>query len=112
MALIRELSKDGIVYPQAYSRIDVVRVTPQEVMVGILTYEDFDARMADANSIVNELHFTTYEVVAQDVYPSAYAFVKTLPGFEHAIDHNNPPEAPAPDVIDTTADVVGNDFIN
>ena len=97
MALIRNFSKDGVDYPEAYSRIDVVRVTPQEVMVGILTYEDFDARMAGANSIASELHFTTYDVVAHDVYPAAYTYVKTLPGYEGAIDHDNPPEAPAPE---------------
>ena len=95
MALVRDFTLEGVNYPQAYSRIDVVRVTPQQVMIGILTYEDFDARMNGANSICNEVHYTTYDTVAQDVYPAAYTYVKTLPGYENAVDHDNPPEAPA-----------------
>jgi hypothetical protein len=29
------------------------------------------------------------------VFPASYAFLKTLPEFAGAIDHDNPPEAPA-----------------
>jgi hypothetical protein len=36
--------------------------------------------------------------VAHDIFPASYEFIKTLPEFAGAIDHNNPPEAPAPEL--------------
>jgi hypothetical protein len=36
--------------------------------------------------------------VSADVFPASYAFLKTLPEFAGAIDHDNPPEALAPEL--------------
>ena len=97
MALIRDFTLDGVNYPQAYSRIDATRVTAQEASIGVLTYASLDDRLAGANPVWTEFFMTTYDTVAHDVFPASYAFVKTQPGYENAIDHNNPPEAPAPE---------------
>lgn len=98
MALIRDFTLEGVNYPQAYSRIDATRVTATEAGIGVLTYASFDDRMAGANPIWTEFFLTTYDTVAVNVFPASYAFIKTQPGYENAIDHDNPPEAPAPEL--------------
>lgn len=110
MALVRNFTHDGTNYPEAYSRIDAVRVTATDSSIGVLTYSDFASRQREENPVWTELFWVPSATVSHGVFPAAYAYVKTQPGFENAIDHENPPEAPA--VIDTTADVVSNDFIN
>ena len=94
MALIRDFTVDGVNYPQAYSRILVTRCDKASAYVYVLTYASFDDRMAGANPVWTEEHATELATVSADVFPASYAFVKTQPGFENAIDHNNPPEAP------------------
>jgi hypothetical protein len=98
MALIRDFTLDGVNYPQAYSRIDATRVTSTEAGIGVLTYASFDDRASGTSPIWTDLFLTTYDIVAHDVFPASYAFLKTLPEFAGAIDHNNPPEAPAPEL--------------
>lgn len=98
MALIRDFTLDGVNYPQAYSRIDATRVAAQEASIGVLTYASLEDRLGGVNPIWSEFFYTTYETVAQDVFPASYAFIKTQPGYEGAIDHDNPPEAPAPEL--------------
>ena len=98
MALIRDFTLDGVNYPQAYSRIDATRVTSTEAGMGVLTYANYDDRAAGASPIWTDFFLTTYDTVAHDVFPASYAFLKTLPEFAGAIDHNNPPEAPAPEL--------------
>lgn len=94
MALVRDITLEGVHYPEAYSRIDATRVTSTEAGIGVLTYASFDARMSGANPVWTEFFLTSYDTVAHDVFPASYAFLKTQPGFENAIDHNDPPEAP------------------
>lgn len=98
MALIRDFTLDGVNYPQAYSRILVTRCDKQEAFVYVCTYSSFEDRMAGANPIWTEEHATLLQTVAHDVFPASYAFLKTLPDFAGAIDHDNPPEAPAPEL--------------
>ena len=98
MALIRDFTLDGVNYPQAYSRIDATRVTAQEASIGVLTYASLEDRLGGVNPIWSQFFHTDYQTVAHDVFPASYAFVKTQPGYENAIDHNNPPEAPAPEL--------------
>lgn len=98
MALIRDFTLDGVNYPQAYSRIDATRVTAQEASIGILTYASLEDRLGGVNPIWSEFFYATYNTVAHDVFPASYAFIKTQPGYEGAIDHDNPPEAPAPEL--------------
>jgi hypothetical protein len=97
MALIRDFTVDGVNYPQAYSRILVTRCDKDSAYVYVLTYASFDDRMAGANPVWTEEHATELATVSADVFPASYAFLKTLPEFAGAIDHDNPPEAPAPE---------------
>ena len=97
MALIRDFTLDGVNYPQAYSRILVTRCDKQEAFVYVCTYSSFEDRMAGANPVWTEEHATELATVSADVFPASYAFLKTLPEFAGAIDHDNPPEAPAPE---------------
>lgn len=110
MALVRNFTLAGVNYPEAYSRILVTRCDKQEAFVYVCTYSSFDDRMAGANPIWTEEHSTQLATVAHDVFPASYAFLKTLPEFANAVDHDNPPESPA--VIDTTAEVVSNNLVN
>lgn len=117
MALVRNFTVDGTNYPEAYSRILVVRCDKESAYVFVLTYASFDDRMAGANPVWTEEHVTALDTVSFDVFPASYDFLKTLPEFAGAVDHNNPPEAtpvsnPTPEVIDTTAEVIDPTLIN
>ena len=98
MALVRDFTLDGVNYPQAYSRILVTRCDKDSAYVFVLTYASFDDRMAGANPVWTEEHATELATVSADVFPASYAFLKTLPEFAGAIDHDNPPEALAPEL--------------
>jgi hypothetical protein len=98
MALVRDFTLDGVNYPQAYSRILVTRCDKDSAYVFVLTYASFDDRMAGANPIWTEEHATELATVSADVVPASYAFLKTLPEFANAVDHDNPPEALAPEL--------------
>jgi hypothetical protein len=58
----------------------------------VCTYASFDDRMAGAEPIWTEEHGTILGTVAHDVFPASYAYLKTLPEFAGAVDHENPPE--------------------
>jgi len=95
MALVRSFTADdGTNYPEAYSRILVARCDKSNAYVYVLTYSSFDDRMAGDNPIWTEEHVTELAAVAHDVFPASYAFLKTLPEFAGAVDHDNPPESP------------------
>lgn len=94
MALIRDITIEGVHYPEAYSRIDATRVTSQASSIGVLTYANIQDRLDGVNPVWSEFLYTDYKTVAHDVFPASYAFLKTQPGFENAHDHNDPPEAP------------------
>jgi len=100
MALIRDFSLNGVHYPQAYSRIDATRVTAKEASIGMLTYATMEERLNGLTPVWSEFFYTDYATVAANVFPASYAFVKTQPGYQNAIDHDDPPEAPAVVVID------------
>lgn len=99
MALVRDFTAEGVQYPQAYSRILVVRCDKDSAYIYVLTYASFDDRMAGANPVWTEEHGTELATVSTDVFPASYTYLKTLPSFAGAVDHNNPPEAPAPELV-------------
>lgn len=98
MALVRDFTLGGVNYPQAYSRILVTRCDKDSAYVFVLTYASFDDRMVGANPVWTEEHATELATVSADVFPASYAFLKTLPEFANAVDHDNPPEALAPEL--------------
>lgn len=87
MALVRPIEVDGISYPQAYSRITTIRCDKADAYVYVCTYADEAARMAEAFPIFAEEHAASMASLAGDLFPKAYEFIKTCPGFEAAVDH-------------------------
>lgn len=104
MALIRNFTLDGVNYPEAYSRILVARCDKLSASIYVCTYATEGSRMANEDPVWTEEHIAPIEQIGSPVFSSCYDFLKSRPGFESAIDHDN---TPVPDVIDTTAEVVG-----
>lgn len=92
MALVRDITIEGVHYPEAYSRILVVRCDKDSAYVYVCTYSDIEARFRGDNPVWTEEPVAALGTVAHDVFPASYAFLKTQPGFENAVDHNDPPE--------------------
>lgn len=89
MAFTVEAPDDGqptVLYPAAYVRVFYVRATAQESYLLVCWYADADARERnDAPFKQLEYQVATSALVG-DVYPAAYAYLKTLPEFAGAID--------------------------
>jgi hypothetical protein len=103
MALIRPFTTaDGTHYPEAYSRVVTVRVDKNLGYVFVCTYADEDSRLLDASPIFAEEHSSLLAVFNGDVLVNAYSFLKTMPGFEDAVDHLPDPVPPVTLVVDTT----------
>jgi hypothetical protein len=103
MALIRPITVNDIEYPAAYSRITTIRADKADAYVYVCTYADEAARMADAFPIFAEEHVAPMASLTGDLFPKAYEFIKTCPGFEAATDHPfvDPAEVvePAPEPV-------------
>ncbi len=89
MALIRPFTHDGVDYPEAYSRITSVRGDKERVYVFVVTHPDEASRFRDDFPIGAEELWGAVSVISGDLFASAYAFVKTCPGYEEAVDHIN-----------------------
>lgn len=87
MALIRSFTKDEVVYPEAYSRITGIRCDKNDAYVFVCTYSDEAARFADDFPIHAEEHMSPLSTIEGDIFPLAYNFIKTCPGFEGTLDH-------------------------
>ena len=87
MALVRPITVNGTEYPAAYSRITTIRADKADAYVYVCTYENEAARMAEAFPIYAEEHATSLSSLNGDLFPKAYEFIKTCPGFEAATDH-------------------------
>jgi hypothetical protein len=88
MAFERPFEQDGITYPAAYTRITSIIVDATSTGIYACTYADYAARLRDDFPIFAEQHFTETASLQGSIYPACYAYLKTLPGFEHAIDFN------------------------
>lgn len=73
-------------FPNAYARILVVRTTPQLTMPMVVWHEDQAARQRDDQPVLMKEFAVPTSEVSGDVYPAAYAYLKTLPEFEGALD--------------------------
>jgi len=87
MALVRNFSKDGVDYPEAYSRITSIRCDKSDAYVFVCTYANEGARFAGEFPVHAEELMTTLTTLANGVFPPAYGFLKGMPGFEGAEDH-------------------------
>ena len=87
MALVRPIEVNGTNYPQAYSRITTIRCDKADAYVYVCTYATEADRLAEAFPIYAEEHVTNMASLAGDLFPKAYEFIKTCPGFEAASDH-------------------------
>jgi hypothetical protein len=87
MALTRQFSKDGVDYPEAYSRITSIRCDKSDAYVFVCTYANEGARFAGEFPVHAEEFAAGLSVIEGAVFSGAYAFVKSCPGFEGAQDH-------------------------
>lgn len=73
-------------YPQSYARILYIRAQAAESFICVCWYTDQAAReQGEAPIKVQEVQVATTALVG-DIYPAAYAYLKTLPEFAGAID--------------------------
>ncbi len=88
MALIRPITVAGTEYPTAYSRITTIRCDKADAYVYVCTYANEAARMAEEFPIYAEEHAAPMaDLAGGELFPKAYEFIKTCPGFEAATDH-------------------------
>lgn len=87
MAIIHDATIDGTHYPEAYSRVLLVRCETQGAFSLVLTYADEAARQRGEDALWVQEHRCDLEVVNHDIFPSAYGYLKSLPEFAGAVDH-------------------------
>lgn len=81
-----EVAIPAEVYPESYARILYVRALAQESFIFVCWYADQAARENNADPVKIYEYQTPTASLQGDVYPAAYAYLKTLPEFEGAID--------------------------
>lgn len=74
------------VYPEAYARIMYVRAMSQESFIFVNWYADQAARERGEQAVKIYEYQTDTTNLSGDVYPAAYAYLKTLPEFSGATD--------------------------
>lgn len=74
------------IYPEAYARIVAIRVHPQITYFVVVWHENQAARERDEQPVLVREFFADTTSLPGDVYPAAYAYLKTLPEFEGATD--------------------------
>jgi len=94
MAIIHDATINGTRYPEAYSRILLVRCERNGAFPLVLTYADEAARQRGDDALWVQEHPCDLAVVNHDVFPSAYGFIKALPEFAGAVDHLAPEDEP------------------
>lgn len=73
-------------YPNAYARVFTIRVHTGVTFLLVVWHEDQAAReREDQPVLMKEFHANTSDL-SGDIYPAAYAHLKTLPEFEGAVD--------------------------
>jgi len=87
MALIRSMNIEGVEYEAAYSRVLMVRCDKQDAYIFVNTYADIDARLREDFPIFQEEIVVPLSKLAGELFPNAYAHLKTQAGFEMATDH-------------------------
>jgi hypothetical protein len=81
-----EVAIPEVVYPEAYARIIYVRAMAQESFIFVCWYADQAARERGEQAVKVYEYQTDTTSLAGDVYPAAYAYLKTLPEFSGATD--------------------------
>lgn len=84
MALQRQLTVDGVEYPEAYSRIVMVRAEKIRAYIFVNTYSDLAAREREDHPIRQEEPQCDLSQLSGDLYPQAYRYLQTLPDFAQA----------------------------
>lgn len=85
-------------YPNAYARLFMARASSSETYLLVCWYADAAARFANADPVkIYEFPAVPTASLVGDIYPAAYAYLKTLPEFAGAVDHPvADPAEPAP----------------
>ena len=87
MALTRPVTVNGVEYPAAYSRIVMIRADKTDAYIFVNTYADEAARQREDMPIQQEEPVTALAGLAGDLFVKAYEYLKTVPGFEAAVNH-------------------------
>jgi len=85
MALQRSITVNDVTYPEAYSRIVMVRADKADAYIFVNTYADEAARHREDQPIKQEEPVTALSNLAGDLYPMAYTYLLTLPEFADAV---------------------------
>lgn len=86
MALQRAVEIDGVTYPEAYSRIVMVRAEKTQAYIFVNTYADAAAREREDMPVRQEEPVTDLANLVGELYAQSYAYLKTLPDFATAVD--------------------------
>lgn len=86
MALQRSITVNDVEYPEAYSRVLMVRAEKARAYIFVNTYADLAAREREDQPIKQEEPVTDLALLTGELYPQAYAYLKTLPDFAGAVD--------------------------
>jgi hypothetical protein len=81
-----EVALPDVVYPEAYARILYIRVDTQTAYPLVAWYEDAAARERGDAPVKLFEYGTATASLTGDIYPAAYAWLKTLPEFSGATD--------------------------
>ena len=81
-----EAAIPATVYPESYARILVVRSHAQESFLVVVWYADQAAREQGLDPVYIKEFLAQTSALTGDVYPAAYAYLKTLPEFSGATD--------------------------
>lgn len=75
-----------VVYPESYARIHYVRSMAQESFIFVCWYVNEEARINEQPPIKVYEYKADTAALTGDIYPAAYAYLKSLPEFTGAVD--------------------------
>ena len=87
MALIKSLTVNDVVYPDAYRKITTIRCDKNDAYVYVCSYADENARAMGDFPVFAEEHIASLSELSGDLFTKSYEYLKTLPLYEGATDH-------------------------
>ncbi len=81
-----EVAEQAQEFPESYARILYVRSMAQDSFIFVCWYANEAARLAGEDAVKVYEYQTATASLPGDIYPAAYAYLKTLPEFAGATD--------------------------
>lgn len=76
----------GITVNNAYGKVALLRVDPQQTLIQVVFYGSAEARQANAQPISNTTLFAPTADLTGDIYPAVYTWLKAQNQFANAQD--------------------------